>query len=229
MGKHLEKYLPVIFDNDGSRGTDQFFDEFKRSKVHENRVFELNSNLVLLLDVLHYAFTNRHLLLERYSPYQLANSLENLFNPALAEFDFIFQNRDLDLEKQVATIQALGPLMIDIFEPHAEPIFGHLSMSVKDNRNEILNHPCYMFWDTAYIPYNCDKAVVIACVDAMGLCARSTNPALVEGGLHGLGHAVKMYDEEIDAHIRNCINQANLTSSEALADYAARARTGMVL
>jgi len=130
VGSHLEKYLPIIFNNDGSRDTNQYFDEVQLGEKQKKRLSELHQKPALLLDVLHFAFTNQNLLFENYTPYQLANSLEYLFNPSFAEFDFIFQNRDLELIKQIETIRALGPLFIGIFEPHAESVLGFMSMSV---------------------------------------------------------------------------------------------------
>ena len=228
MGYFYEKYIPYIFDNDGCRGTDQFFDDmyyYPRTKYEK----ELYTKPALVLEVLHPALTNFKVLLSNYTVYQLSNALEYIFNPSLGTYGIVFQDESLDKGKRVETLQALSDFILYIYEDTAEPVLGHLSEVPKNKKNNHLNGTCYMFWDTACIPYEGAKDITEACLAVMGKCARSKNLAVVEGALHGLGHAWPSYEYPI---IQKYIDLANIghgPKSSALRAYAQNARIGYVL
>ena len=167
--------------------------------------------------------------LSKYSPYQLANGLEYIFNPSFSNIGFAFANSDTSQQKRIEILSVLGDLILYIFEDTAEPILGHLSQEPKNKRNNSLNGTCYMFWDTACIPHGCDRDTINICLKVMAKCAQSHNIAVVEGALHGLGHAQCAYNYPI---IKEYINKArfgNGQNSTVLRQYAEAAKTGYVL
>ena len=228
MGKSYEKYISIIFDNNGGYGSDQYFEDdidLLRDKIE----FELEKKPALLIDILHTAFTNFETYLSKYTVFQLSNAIDYIFNPGLSNYGFVFKDDTADKRKRIEALHSLSDLMLYIYEDTAEPILGHLSQSPQDKRKENLNGVCYMFWDTATIPYNCDEDIRNTCLAVMGKCARSHNIAVVEGALHGLGHAQYYSDQRL---IETYINEANLgtgENSEALRQYANAARRGRVL
>ena len=228
MVQLYEKFIPIIFGNYETPGTDQFFDDAHDS-ARENLAVELHENPHLVLNVLHTAFTNFEDNLSGYSVYQLSNGLDYIFNPSFSDYGFVFQNQDSDKYKRLETLQCLSKLMLHIFEDSAEPVLGHLNQHPNNPRNDSHNGICYMFWDTAAIPYNCDQDIIETCLAVMGKCAQSRNIAVVEGALHGLGHA-QLYSDQ--ALIDKYIDGANIGSGDhvvALRRYADLARRGCVL
>jgi len=230
MGHFCEKYLPIIFDNDGSRGTNQFFEtDYNEATSILKREAELEENSKLALEVLHTSFMNIDKYLSKYSIYQLANGLEYIFNPSFGNIGFLFENRGLNQKKQIETLDALGDLMLYIHEEKAEPVLGHLDQKPKNKQNNILNYSCYMFWETACIPHICDREGIDACLRVMAKCAQSHNVAVVEGALHGLGHAQSAYGYPIIQEYIQKANFGNSSLSSALRRYAEAAKTGSIL
>ncbi len=223
-----ESYFEMIFGNNGSLGPNQYFDIEQNS---ENSVaeIELNSDPNLTLEILHIAFTDFNSCLSQYNCYQLANGLYYIFNPSFSDLGFIFQNTQLDLKKRVKTIEALSGFILHVFEKNAEPILGHISQKTKDKANSELNEICYMFWDVACIPYNCQVEIQQACLGVMGQCALSNNIAVVEGALHGLGHAQLYLDgPKLQSYIQNAHIQDG-PLSDTLKTYALNAQRGYIL
>ncbi|MEP3890366.1 MAG: hypothetical protein ABJN69_07845 [Hellea sp.] len=228
MNQPYDKYIPIIFDNNGDLGSGQYFEDDIDS-LRDKVEIELEEEPTLLIDILHSAFTNFETHLSSYTVYQLSNAIDYIFNPGLSNYGFVFKDDTVDRRKRIEALDSLSDLMLFIYEDTAEPILGHLSQSVQDKRKDILNGVCYMFWDTATIPYNCDEDIRNACLAVMGRCARSNNIAVVEGALHGLGHAQRYSDKKL---IEKYIDEANLgtsENSEALRRYAQAAKRGRVL
>ena len=230
MGHFCEKYLPIIFDNDENRGTNQFYDnDYNNSPIAIKRDAELEENSKLALEVLHTSFVNIDKYLSKYSVYQLANGLEYIFNPSFGNIGFLFEERGLNQQKQVETLDALGDLMLYIFEDKAERLGFLEQMPNKDEKDKSLNYTCFMFWETACIPHICDREGIDACLRTMAKCAKSNNLALVEGALHGLGHAQCDYGYPIIQEYICKANFGNTPQSGALRKYAEAAKTGSIL
>ncbi|MBL4784352.1 MAG: hypothetical protein JKY49_02885 [Cohaesibacteraceae bacterium] len=226
--KHCyERYIPLIFDNDGSRGTDQYF---KRDiEAEPNKLeLELLQNPELVLDVLHATFTNIERHLSKYTGFQLSNALNCIFDTGLSDYGFVLRDKDTDQEKRFETLHALSDLILYIFEDTAEPVLGHLNQKPENKLKHHLNGVCYMFWDIACIPHGCDRECIDICLEVMGKCARSSNIAVVEGALHGLGHARGLADHNtIQRYIRKA-NFGNGPESDALRRYAKAANLDLI-
>ena len=227
MEHSLQTYISFIFNNDGERGYEQFFDDV--DDIQKELIeLELHENPDIALNVFHNALLNIDEYLCDYTPHQLSNAIDYVFNASLSDLGICYRIDELDLGKKQESIHALSKLFEVTFNQTAEPVLGHLSQKVKNRENRHLNSVCYMFWDTACIPYNCGEDITLACIEVMRKCARSSNIAIVEGALHGLGH---MIGSGHDALIRQCIESANLdfgVQSKALRIYADAAKTGMV-
>ena len=151
--------------------------------------------------------------------------LELIFNPSFGNLGFCFAEKQIDEKKAVATIIGLGRLIIEIFEPSAPRVLSHLSQHVDGKENDLISHLIYMFWDSASIPHKCSEDIRLACFDVMKQCTKSSNIALVESGLHGLGHAVQEYGR---ARLRPYFSQINFNGSQMLEAYAQKAMVGAI-
>ena len=231
MGHFSERYIDALFDwHVRDYGTIGFEHDFNQR--HEKWAIELETNEKLMLEVLLTGFTDSEKYLAKYSPIQITKGLEYIFNEGSYLGDCLV-NRDLDLNKRVQIIEALAPIMLRAFEPHARsPNFIYPEQPVNGKEYNILHHVCYMFWDTACIPYGCEKEIITACIEVMGKCARSQNTAVVEGALHGLGHTIGMGQDDL---VRHHIERANVGGTQYdvinnhLRDYAQHAMTGKIL
>ena len=227
MEHYYVKYIPLIFDNDGSRGADQFFNRDVEAKPNKLEL-ELFQNPELALDVLHATFTNIERHLSKYTVFQLSNALKYIFSPDLSDYGFALKDKDNDQKKRVETLQALSDLILYIFEDTAEPVLGHLGQKPINKLKHHLNGVCYMFWDIACLPHGGDKEGIDICLKVMGKCVRSSNIAVVEGALHGLGHARDFVDHNtIQRYIRKA-NFGNGPESDALRRYAQAASLGRI-
>ncbi len=76
----------------------------------------------------------------------------------------------------------------DILTPRAQPLLGHLS----EIGHDPLSSFCYMLWDATGLAYWSERdeadAVPQAILDVLEHALLSPNDAVVESGLHGLGH-----------------------------------------
>lgn len=226
MGHAHQNYIDLIFANDGNRGWEQYFDDDRGPQ--DILEYELEKNPALELEVLHTCFTKKTKLLSGYSIYQLANGIDCIFNPSLSNLGFCFRNKNLSLKKQKETILGLFSLFSNTFNESVEPILGHLGEIVSDARNEHLNHICYMFWDTASIPFKCSDGVALACLEVMKKCACSNNVAVVEGAIHGLGHMIGYgHDEDVRRYIDGA-NFGYCSRTTALRRYAEAAKQGRI-
>lgn len=228
MGSFHDRYISIIFDNDEDRGTDQFFEDNLSAKTKKLEI-ELYQKPTLVLDILHAAFTNIDKYLSKYSSFQLSNALYCMFNPSFSDYGFVFQNTDTDHEKRIETLRALKDIILYTFEDSAEPVMGHYGQETKYEKQHHLNLSCFLFWEVACIPHGCNRESIDTCLEVMGKCARSHNLAVVEGALHGLGHAHSSYGYPIIQEYIHNANFGNTPHSAALRRYAEAASKGQIL
>jgi hypothetical protein len=125
---------------------------------------------------------------------------------------------------------ALDILFIELFEKHCSNILSHCNESVRETKG--LDVACYMWWDIS--PYFPSFPGVEAVDNALFLavckrCLRSSNAAVQESALHGLGHAVGYFRrwEAAGKLIDGFINGGWATRPE-LVRYAYSARKGKI-
>jgi hypothetical protein len=169
--------------------------------------------------------------LSYFSDDQVAQGFDFIFNSSLSNLCFGFREAQVDFERKVEVFASLRQLFFGVFEPRCKPVLSAYSQI----RQGKLNGVCYMFWDVTPLagPFSTpskveNRALNEAVIGVMVACLKSKNPALVESGLHGLGHAVfftpNLAQPPIDAFLKT---QAGKQPA-ALLEYAKAARTGMI-
>ncbi len=223
----FEDYLNLFFNNDGKRGSDQYFEDRDEQDLLESK---LANNPALELEMIHRAFTHKKKYWSNFSPYQIGNGLNYIFNSSLSNLGFCFQNETLDQRKRLESIAALFNLISNSFGIAAGQNFSPTGDNSENDSLAHINETCYMFWDTACIPHNCDEKTILACLDVMKKCARSSNFEVVHGALHGLGHLINN-SKGNDVLVRSAISQANFghgQRSDILRRYAEQAKQGQI-
>jgi hypothetical protein len=130
--------------------------------------------------------------------------------------------------QKLAVLRNLSNLFEQVFAPRCAP---ELSAGSQDGSFPI-NTTCYMFWDVTPISvWNTGdeaQAYYFAIADVMRRCLRSSNPAVIESALHGLGHLTEIQPKISTPIIDNFLKNNN-HQEEKLIHYAKSARAGMVL
>lgn len=225
MQAERDKFIDTIFNIESEKRTDYFFtDNWDQKSMWLEIDAETNPDKVL--NLLHSVFSEYNTWVHHYSPVQITLGIEAIFNPCLSNLGFCFQGKDVKKEKAVQAIRSFGDFFLSVFEQYAPTNLCHLGQSTQDHQAGVISHMVYMFWDTAPIPHQCSMEVRSTCLDVMRRCTMSTNIAIVESGLHGLGHAVQEYGQE---YVRPYFTSANITNNTALKSYAAKAMVGNVL
>ena len=166
-----------------------------------------------------------------YSDAQVGLGLTYLFDGAVCNLTHGFKAAPVDSERKVTALRALATLFKEVFTPRCSPVLAACSQE----KSSPLSYICYMFWDvTPLSGYWSDaskierRAYYEAVAWVMEQCLASRNPAVVESGLHGLGHMAFEYPAIAVPIIDNYLN-INNKRQDALANYARAARTGMIL
>jgi hypothetical protein len=160
---------------------------------------------------------------------QVGNGLDNLLNNHFTNLVYSVRDGAISLERKIAALQSLKVLYRDCLTPRAAPVLGHLS-EVAPCRP--LNGICYMLWDVTPLSYwpDPERGAIMypVIVEVMESALYSENAAVVESGLHGLGHTVYKCEGPAIAAIDRFIKNRRGQVREELITYALQARTGMI-
>lgn len=160
--------------------------------------------------------------------WQVADGLQQIFNPAFGGLERAVRYGDVPFAKKRDCILAIRQLYADCFAPRCPPVLGHLS----EPSASPLSGVCYMFWDVSALAYwerSLDREQGLdAVLEVLDFALRSPNEACVESALHGLGHLKSARPDEVESIIDRGLAERGELRPELRA-YAARARTGMIL
>ena len=217
MPENIDRYIQALFDHDEAVGEWYFKDG---RPEQEAALQELDSDDALTVAVLDRAFNDFDRHLAAYSPWQVGTGFHYIFAGGLGEFSFALKNEAIPLETRVRVVTGTKSVFDRVFEPHCK--VGAYGRHTRD-----LNQACFIFWDSTPLMYLGVKEISDAGLDVMRHCLESSNPAVVESGLHGLGHSVDDFPKAwriVDDYIRTKIHQ-----HPGLLKYAHAAREGSVL
>ena len=154
-----------------------------------------------------------------YTDAQVAQGLDHLFHPACGDVVFSLMARSVPEAKRLRALSAVKILYRDCLAPRCAPVLGHTNQP----GGGPLNTLCYMLWDTSPL-IGADPATVI---DVLAFALTSPNPAVVESGLHGLGHLHADCPKPVEAAIATYERQASARHPQLRA-YARQAAHGQV-
>lgn len=168
--------------------------------------------------------------LAAYSDDQLGQGLNFIFNNSCSNLTHGFKVAPVSFERKEAALRSLFHLFRDVMAVRCTP----QQAAGRQEKSTPLNGICYMFWDVTPLSgqwSEVTKAERRACYEAvawvMQQCLSSPNVAVVESGLHGLGHMAFEYPGVaipiIDAYL-----DRNKGRQDTLTNYARAARTGMI-
>ena len=167
--------------------------------------------------------------LDRLSDSQVGVGLDNLLNTHFADVAHTVRDGTIANEKRLAALQSLKVLYRDCLTRRATPALGHLNERAACKP---LNGICYMLWDVTPLSYwpEPGRGVIMypVIVAVMETALHSENCAVVESGLHGLGHTVYKYEAAAVAVIDRFIDARRGHVRDELITYALQARTGMI-
>lgn len=168
--------------------------------------------------------------LAAYSDDQIGQGLNFIFNNSCSNLTHGFKAAPVSFERKEAALRSLFHLFRDVMAVRCSP-----QQAVgRQEKSAPLNHICYMFWDETPLSGQWNevtkaerRAYYEAVAWVMQQCLSSPNPAVVESGLHGLGHMVFDYPS-VAAPILDAYLDQNKGRPNALINYARAARTGMI-
>lgn len=163
-----------------------------------------------------------------YSDDQIGQGLQFIFSGDCSGLSHAFKSAPVSFEQREEVLRKLWHLFRDVLVPRCPPVLAARS------QEKLLPLPyiCYMFWDVCPLSGQWPgvgkterRAYYEAVAWVMQQCLTVPNPAVVESGLHGLGHMVIDYPAVatpiLDAYLARYKNR-----QDALAQYARAARTG---
>lgn len=166
------------------------------------------------------AFGDVGALVERFGAERVGQSLDIVLNPSASNCFMLFDEPSVPESTRRQAILLIKNVTDLVFTLHCLPVRSHLGEP--GNR---LNGICYMLWDTAALPARGNWQWQ-AVREVMNHALRSPNIAVVEGGLHGLGHAVYQHPEAAEDIAR--YRRSGAATHPPLANYARWAEVGMV-
>jgi hypothetical protein len=217
LDRPIEPYLDALFDHDEAQG--QWYWRDLGSEALQP-LTHMQQEEWVVVEVLDRAFSDFDRFLARFTPWQLATGINYVFNNSLSSFAFAVMHPGTPLERRVAMVGRLRVIFDRVFERHCVPSLAHLS-KLPD-----VNGICYMFWEVTPIMNLDFPAITEAAYGVIEHCLASSNVAVVESALHGLGHRVRA-DAKAARMIDQYIRQADSARPELLA-YARAAQVGAV-
>jgi hypothetical protein len=164
--------------------------------------------------------------LSRYSDAQVVQGLNVMTNNSFSSNVFALQNNSIPINHRRAFIDAIFDLNRDYFEPRCTPHLSHLDRQFTPPEVSPLNMICYMWWDTFVAP---GGELNDACLAVMENSLQLSNPAVLEGALHGLGHWQRSYPHRCEQIINTFLKDRSKQLSPQLRAYAMAAATGCIL
>jgi hypothetical protein len=118
----------------------------------------------------------------------VGGGLALILDGSLTDFGYRIRNATVAVERKVNAVAAMKLLYEQVFEPRCLPLLGHLS----ETGHSRLAYICYMLWDVTQIahwpPEDEGQPLPQAILDLLEGTLGSKNDAVVESGLHGIGH-----------------------------------------
>jgi hypothetical protein len=193
------------------------------SSYHE----ELDGTVDEIIDLFTYTMLHSGSELLRFTDAQLGHGLQHLcWNSASNVVHAVHDHHSLD--RKLRALRSIKRLYQDCLTPRAPQVLGHLSEGAACKP---LAYFCYMFWEASPLDYWPDNVLgpvaypVVA--EVMETALYSPNLAVIESGLHGLGHMVYKYKAAAQIIDRFVSERRNTVRTEII-DYALAARTGMI-
>ena len=123
-----------------------------------------------------------------YPDHVLGGGLSIILDASLSDVSQAVRRATIAKERKVNAIWSLKTLYDDVLTPRALPRLGHLGETGHDR----LSYICYMLWDVTGFAYweerDEGEAMPQAILDVLEHALESPNDAVIESGLHGLGH-----------------------------------------
>jgi hypothetical protein len=182
-----------------------------------------------IVDLFAYTMRTAGTGLKRFSDSQVGVGLDNLLNNHFSDVANTVRDGATTNDKKIAALKSLKVLYRDCLAPRAAPVLGHLSEKAPCRP---LNGICYMLWDVTPLSYwpDPERGAIMypVIVEVMESALYSENAAVVESGLHGLGHLVYKFKGPAVAAIDRFLEKRRGQVREELVTYARAARTGMI-
>lgn len=165
-----------------------------------------------------------------YSDDQVGQGLTFIFDGSCSNLTHGFKQAPVAFEHREAALLSLWNLFREVLAPRCAPMLAAGSPVASPP----LGYICYMFWDITPLAGQWSglskserRAYYAAVARVMEQCLTVANPAVVESGLHGLGHMVFEYPA-VATPILDAFLAKNRQRQDALIQYARAARTGLI-
>ncbi|NOT71402.1 MAG: hypothetical protein HOP09_09030 [Hyphomicrobium sp.] len=182
-----------------------------------------------IVDLFTYTMQTSGNQLLKFSNHQLGNGLTILLDGQYGGPARIAANGNVSLEKKIEALKSVEALYRDCLTPRAPAVLGHLD---EPGNCPPLSYICYMLWDESPFGYweerrNSERLFNLK-VEVMSSALFSSNDAVIESGLHGLGHTVSRCKAPAIAAIDRFIESRGGHVRDELITYALQARTGVI-
>jgi hypothetical protein len=182
-----------------------------------------------IVDLFTYTMVASGTELGRFNDSQVGVGLDNLLNNHFSDVANTVRDGTTTTDRKIAALRSLKVLYRDCLALRAAPVLGHRDDTAPCKP---LNTICYMLWEVTPLSYWPDegKGAVMypVLIDVMESALASPNSAVVESGLHGLGHLVYKCEGPAVAAIDRFLDTCRGQVREELVTYARAARTGMI-
>ncbi|HUS34992.1 MAG TPA: hypothetical protein VM680_06535 [Verrucomicrobiae bacterium] len=170
--------------------------------------------------------------LRPYSDAQVNQGLNVLISNGISNSIFALKDEAILIERRTAFLRAIFDLNRECFEPRCTPHLSHRDRDATPSDVSALNAICYMWWDIFIIYGATDDPPTIplhdACLWVMENSLQLSNPAVLEGALHGLGHWTLYQPQRCEKIIDDFLRTHAKNLSPELQAYASAARTGCI-
>lgn len=169
--------------------------------------------------------------LAELSDSQVGNGLKLLLEDGFpTDIGRTIRDADVDIEVKAKAVESLKTLYTNCLALRVKPHMGSLS---ETGNCAPLDYICYMLWDVSswmeWPEVSGRETMLPTLIDVMNSALENHNEAVVESGLHGLGHMVSSCPELAGAAIDRFIAWGPDGARPELKQYARQARTGMIL
>jgi hypothetical protein len=179
-----------------------------------------------IIDLFTYTMQHAGAELLRFTDNQLGHGLGHLCENTRSNVVHVVRLGSSSLDRKLLALRAIKNLYQDCLTPRAPHGLRHLNEPAV---SKPLATFCYMVWEASPLDYWPDPLVgplvypVVA--EVMASALDSSNSAVIESGLHGLGHLVYKYPAATQI-IDQFISQRQSMLRPELIAYARAARTG---
>jgi hypothetical protein len=212
----FEEWVKFVFDRPTDHGNGWYFDiDVETEPVPPPTYVDFTTRL----------FQESGVLLRPFSDAQVDLGLNFLVSNHASNNIFALQNETIPIAKRIEFVRAILDLNRQCFETRCTPHLSHLDRQTTPDHVNRLNMICYMWWDTFIAP---GRELNEACLWVMENSLQLSNPAVIEGALHGLGHWTSHYPDRCAAIIENFLETRAIKFSEELHAYATWAQSGCI-